>query len=518
MSPQPAIPAVTYARVSSKKQVEEGHGLDSQESRCREYAERCGYDVVKTFRDEGVSGKLIERPGTSELLDFLAKQDTQHVVIIDDISRLARGIISHSHLRAAIEASGGKLESPSIEFGSDPDSQLVENLLASVAQHQRQKNAEQVVNRMRARFLAGYWVSNPPVGYKFQDVEGHGKMIVPMEPNAQIIKTVLEGFACGHFASKAEIKRYLEAQPSFPKAPRGDVQFGRVETILTSPLYAGYMNAPKWGISLHPAQHEPLISFETWQRNQDRLNGKCVAPTRKDTRADFPLRGIVSCASCEKPMTACWSKGRNRMYGYYFCQTRGCENRRINIRKEDIEGDFEALLRQMRPTPGLFHIATQMLREIWEDRQAGLRVSGKTLKSELAKLEAETTRITQRLVKASKDSVIAAYEAEIDRLHLRKTELVERSRTKRDDAPSFERAYRTGLSFLGNPWKLWSSDRLSDRRLLLRLAFANHIPYCREAGYRTAIPTLPFKVLGGFCDTESGMVGPEGLEPPTKRL
>lgn len=86
---------------------------------------------METFRDEGVSGKLVERLGTAELLDFLTKQDTQHVVIIDDISRLARGIISHSHLRAAIEASGGKLESPSIEFGSDPDSQLVENLLAS---------------------------------------------------------------------------------------------------------------------------------------------------------------------------------------------------------------------------------------------------------------------------------------------------------------------------------------------------------------------------------------------------
>lgn len=335
---------------------------------------------------------------------------------------------------------------------------------------------------------------------------------MPVEPNAKIIKTMLEGFACGHFSSKAEIKRYLEAQPSFPKAPSGDVQFGRVETILTSPLYAGYMNAPKWGLSLHPAQHEPLISFETWQRNQDRLNGKRIAPTRTDTRANFPLRVIVACSSCEKPMTACWSKGRSRMYGYHFCQTRGCENRRINIRKESIEADFETPLRQMRPTPGLFHIATKMLQEIWEERQTGVHVSGSALKNELAKLETETTRVMERLVKAPKDSIIAAYEAEIDRLHLRKTELVERSRTKRDDAPSFERTYRTALNFLGNAWKLWASDRFSDRRLVLRLAFADHLPYCRETSYRTAIPTLPFKVLGVFCDTKSVMVGPEEVK------
>lgn len=30
--------AVTYSRVSSAKQVEEGHGLESQAARCKEYA------------------------------------------------------------------------------------------------------------------------------------------------------------------------------------------------------------------------------------------------------------------------------------------------------------------------------------------------------------------------------------------------------------------------------------------------------------------------------------------------
>jgi cold shock CspA family protein len=42
---------------------------------------------------------------------------------------------------------GGVLVSPSNEFGESSDSQLIENLLASVSQHQRQKNGEQTVNR-----------------------------------------------------------------------------------------------------------------------------------------------------------------------------------------------------------------------------------------------------------------------------------------------------------------------------------------------------------------------------------
>jgi DNA invertase Pin-like site-specific DNA recombinase len=157
-------PAVIYARVSSVKQTTEHDGLSSQETRCKEYARFKGYEIAGVFKDD-VSGGLIGRPGMQAMLGYLKKYRTaQPVVIIDDISRLARGLEAHIKLRTAISAAGGKLESPSIEFGEDSDSQLVENLLASVSQHQRQKNGEQTKNRMRARAMNGYWVFPAPVG------------------------------------------------------------------------------------------------------------------------------------------------------------------------------------------------------------------------------------------------------------------------------------------------------------------------------------------------------------------
>ncbi len=78
------------------------------------------------------------------------------IVIIDDISRLARDLETHIKLRTSISDAGGKLESPAIEFGENSNSRLVEHLLASVAAHQREKNAEQVKSRMRARMQNGY--------------------------------------------------------------------------------------------------------------------------------------------------------------------------------------------------------------------------------------------------------------------------------------------------------------------------------------------------------------------------
>ncbi|MEM1079663.1 MAG: hypothetical protein AAGI09_14175 [Pseudomonadota bacterium] len=67
-------------------------------------------------------------------------------------------------MRTSLADAGGRLESPSIEFGEDSDSVLVENLLASVAQHQREKNGEQTKNRMRGRLMNGYWVFSAPIG------------------------------------------------------------------------------------------------------------------------------------------------------------------------------------------------------------------------------------------------------------------------------------------------------------------------------------------------------------------
>jgi len=52
------IKAVIYCRVSSDRQVREGDGLRSQETRCTEFAKQKGLPVLKVFRDAGVSGVL----------------------------------------------------------------------------------------------------------------------------------------------------------------------------------------------------------------------------------------------------------------------------------------------------------------------------------------------------------------------------------------------------------------------------------------------------------------------------
>ena len=336
--------AVIYCRVSSVAQLKKGHGLNSQETRCREFARLKGYEVERVFSDEAVSGGLIDRPGMKAMLKFVSanRKRANFVCLIDDISRLARDMKAHLELRSAIAAAGAQLESPSIEFGEDSDSVLVENLLASVSQHARQKGAEQTKNRMMARFMGGWWPFIACVGLKHVHRSGEGRVLVRDEPLASIIQEGLEGFASGRFQQQKEVARYWQTFSEFPKDRHGRVRQQLVKDIMTKPIYAGYMQAPAdWGLPLQKGRHDPIISFATFEKVQERLNGKAYAPARADIRSDFPLRGAIACAECGKSLTASWSKSKTgARHAYYFCYSQGCSRYGKSNRRDVVEGRF----------------------------------------------------------------------------------------------------------------------------------------------------------------------------------
>ncbi|MFA3920699.1 recombinase family protein [Ruegeria hyattellae] len=67
--------ALVYCRVSSTKQRLEGSGLESQEQRCRAYADDKGYVVEGVFPDDvSGGGDFMRRPGMVALLSFFDAQ------------------------------------------------------------------------------------------------------------------------------------------------------------------------------------------------------------------------------------------------------------------------------------------------------------------------------------------------------------------------------------------------------------------------------------------------------------
>ena len=508
--------AVTYGRISSTAQKLKGHGLASQETRCREFARMKGYLVERSFQDEAVSGGLIDRPGMKAMLAYLRERRAfgSYVVIIDDISRLARDIVAHIELRRAIAAVGARLESPSIEFGDDPDSVLVENLLASVSQHGRQKGAQQTKNRMRARFQNGYWPFIACIGLKHIHRVGEGRVLVRDEPLASIIQEGLEGYASGRFQQQIEVARFFQAQPEFPKDGKGKVRQQLVKDIMTKPIYAGYMQAPAdWGMPLQKGRHDGIISFATFERVQKRLNGTAYAPARPDIRSDFPLRGAVACGCCGKALTASYATSKTgARHAYYMCFGKGCARYGKSVKRERIETEFSDLLQALTPTPGLVAVAKAMFKDAWNQRLAQASEIAKTCERDLAGVEKQIATVLDRIVSASSHAVITAYEKRIAELERQKIALTERKAAGSNRSGSFEQTLELALRFLANPYQIWRNGNLEVRKMVLKLTFAEHLAWCPDQGFRTPQTTVPFGILG-LRGRKNGVADRAGFEP-----
>ena len=111
---------------------------------------------------------------------------------------------------------------------------------------------------------------------------------------------------------------------------------------------------------------------------------------------DFPLRGFVKCVRCGKHLTAGWSKGRSKRYGFYRCWTKGCGA--VSVRKETIEGHFQGLLSNMHPTVQLLADLPDLVKNRWQKRNERAKGERKQLTSRRAEQEALNRKLIEKYV------------------------------------------------------------------------------------------------------------------------
>lgn len=91
--------AIGYCRVSTENQKEDKTIL-VQDDNIRKFAKKNSYKLVKVFNDEAISGgsELENRPGLSELFNFIEVNEDIEAVIIYKLDRLARDLYIQEHL------------------------------------------------------------------------------------------------------------------------------------------------------------------------------------------------------------------------------------------------------------------------------------------------------------------------------------------------------------------------------------------------------------------------------------
>ncbi len=235
------------------------------------------------------------------------------------------------------------------------------------------------------------------------------------------------------------------------------------------------------------------------------MKGRAYVPARKNLNEDFPLRGSIAC-ECGNSLTAGWTKGRNKRYPYYYCQNKACGHYGKSIKRDKLEGEFEALLKRLTPKAELISIVGKMFDKVWVHRAQSQQERQAVLASEKAQIERKINQLLDRIIEAETPTVARAYEKKIKELEELKIIMSEKIENCGHPVRDRAGAYRTTLEFIKKPFNLWKLGRFEDKRAVIKLAFTDRLTWVRNEGYRTAHLSLPFKHLSA----ESGLLFSDG--------
>jgi len=230
---------VGYCRVSTDNQKDEGT-IDIQRHALREYADAKGYELVKVFEDEGVSGGLEDRAGLAELFSFLEDKENKGVeaVLIFKLDRLARDLYIQEHLIKKLEAlSVGLISTKEADLASDdPMRKAFRQFMGIVSELEKSFITMRLsggrINKIKnKKIYAGGGIA---LGYNTID-----KDLVIDEKQAETIKQI---FKMKRYGKKGlrEIARTLNEQ-GVATARGGEWHAGTIKYILANPLYKGNM-------------------------------------------------------------------------------------------------------------------------------------------------------------------------------------------------------------------------------------------------------------------------------------
>ena len=490
--------SVIYCRVSSRKQLVEGDGLNGQEKRCHDYAALKGYAVVGVFREEAVSGGSKNRPAMQTMLTFLDQQRGEVVVIVDDLKRFARDVELHFDLKLALMQRGGRLESPGFRFEDSPEGKFIETIVAAQAELERNQNKRQVVSRMKARLEQGFWTFNPTAGYVYKADPFFKKVLVPDAVKAPLVTEALEGFAQGRFASAMDVTRFLAARGFF--GPRPDLRDRRhlraVGRMLRHPLYTGHVEYRPWGVPQRKGHHPALISLDTHLAIRRRLDARLPAASRADTQADFVLRGFVACCACATALTASWSKGEFKRYPYYHCRMRMCNLYGKAIPRCRLETDFLVLLAGLAVTPETLTLAQTLCEDVLKLKVRQGEEERRAKEREVEQLDADLVLAADRLARSPSEVVAGALERRIEELSLRRTQAAEQALQTYTLRGNVGTAFSRVRDVLENPRQTWEEGDLEMKRLVARLVFTGLLKYDRNKGFGTVDLSLPYLIFG----------------------
>ncbi len=427
-----------YTRVSTNNQVFDGESLDEQEQKLINYCKLKNWEIIKVYREEGVSAKNLDRPKFKELIRDIEKGliDT---VVIKKIDRLSRSILDFEKTYNFFEKS--KINLVSLQENFDTSTAIGRAIIRTVmvfAQLEREQTAERTLDVMEYRAQQGLWNGGyPPLGYDY-DKEKNELIINSVE--SEIVRLIFEKYLeLGSCMGTANyINKLNHRNKIFVNRKNGKVggnQFidTTINGILKNQIYTGNI---KYKDKIYQGKHKSIISKELFEKVQNLLNHnrRKNSNYKKVGNHSFLLDKLVKCGYCGSFMAPRWATSKSRRYFYYECTSVGhsgkeaCEVRQISA--PALEEVIIERISQISQNELLLYKILSNKNEKTEKEIKDLEADKIILKLRVAELKKQIKKLLNKFIDNRDETLNKLLTEELKELETQKAELEKEIETK----------------------------------------------------------------------------------------
>ena len=482
---------ILYVRVSDPKQID-GTSLDGQEREGKKYFEDNNIELVKIYREEGVSAKTAKRKEFLKAIEFCRrykKTNPVDVFVVYRVNRFARNAQDHLVVKSKLKSFGTNLVSITEPLDDTPAGKMLEIMLAAFAEFDNEVRSQGAIDGLSDKINEGLWPFWPFVGYISSQCKKRGlKKIEPDRKHPDIFPLIQKGLK--RFANNI----YRGNQ----KALERDLIDWGIESFLGKKLdykfvyrilndrhllfYAGFL--PNFFTDeIVPGIHEKMITVEEMQQIKFYRDVHRVQPSEKTVFSDkFPLRQFVCCGDCGKGLTGSTSKGRTKKYDYYHCHNRACKEYGKTIPVKALHKSFRDELKSIVPDKKFLTLIKKAFLKRWESQVALYQKALKKQEQEIEKLKGKLERIYDDYT----DGLFSSKEAYLNKKEKLENELVaakiEHNENNIDEL-NYKLAIEKATEYTRSLVNMWEDlVRPHNRQKMLAFVFPGGIQYVRTTG------------------------------------
>ena len=393
-----------YARVSTEMQAEEEIPITGQVEECQRFAASKGWEVVAIYKDEGYTGRNIQRPAFSEMLSIVKQKPRPFDKVVTwKGSRIARNVQDRLACQALLQKQGIDIVSPNEPEFQGSTRVLMVPIMAAIDEYQSYLIGEDTLRGLKTLARQGYSAGGrPPRGYRtVREVVGLKKNGEPRfrtrwEPDPEWKDKALKAFQMlAEGRSSDEIMR----ETGVIKDKSGMSTYFRNPTFIGERVFN--VHRRKGGrivkfafddpeVIRVPNAHKAIVPRELFDKVQAMLDKR--RPQVGQIRAkkhDFILSGVLWCDRHDCPMTGFGNKERR----YYACESYRRGGRKESdcrlLKKEPLESFVVDIIKEKIFTHERVKDALTELNEVRRREGRQMLVEVSQLRKEIRQVERE---------------------------------------------------------------------------------------------------------------------------------